>query len=421
MLFRRRYLSRLEKDLDRWIDKGWVVSIRRDAILNDAAEAAARDGKPRTAALLAMLGALLLAAGALAFVAANWDQMGRADRLAVLFAALTAAFAGGWWFEGRGGRPRVGQGLILLGSVLFGAGIMLVAQIYHIQAHFPDGILLWGAGALAAAVLIPNQGSLWLAFGLAGIWSVQEILAFDAVPHWPFLPAWAVLAAVAVRCRWWTCLDFGVLVLAGWYALAGTRFAFEVADISGAGAAAVLMVPALAAWVAGDAVPRIGWLLHALGLLGAVLCAYIVTQPDLDAPAADVALGAAGAGLGLAVLAALAVRWRGLDSGGLWERLALAALAGLLAPLRIGLETWSGSVAADWGMIAGFLLLVVGLAVHGGRSGSPLARRVAYGAFAVDIVGLYYRGDVSLLSLFVFFTLAGAALVVSALRLEKQA
>lgn len=421
MLSRRRYLSRLEKDLDRWIDKGWVVSIRRDEILKDAAEAAAREGRPATAALLAMLGVLLLAAGVLSFVAANWDEMGRADRLAVLFTALTASLGGGWWYTARAARPRVGHGLFLLASVLFGAGIMLVGQIYHIQAHYPDGVLMWGAGALAVAVLVPNQGSLWLAFALAGLWSVQEILAFDVTVHWPFLPAWAVLAAVAVRNRWWTCLDFGVAVLAGWYAIAGTRFALDVADMSGAGAAAVLMVPALAAWVAGDAVPRVGGLLHALGLLGAVLCAYIVTQPELDPPAASVALGAAGAGVGLAVLAALAVRWRGHGDGWLWERLALAAFAGLLAPLRVGLEDWSGPLAADWGMIGAFLLFVVALAVHGGRTGSRLARRVAYAAFAVDIVGLYYQSDMSLLSLFVFFTIAGVALVVSALRLERRA
>jgi uncharacterized membrane protein len=420
MLFRRRYLKHLEKDLDRWIDKGWVVSIRRDAILKDAA---LHDEKPRMAVLLAMLGALLLAAGAMSFVAANWDAMGSGDRLALLFGSLTASFAGGWWFTAHGQRPAVGQGLFLLGSVLFGAGIMLVAQIFHIQAHFPDGSLMWAAGALAVAVILSNQASLWLAFGVAFVWSMQELVAFGTLPHWPFLGAWAVMATVALRHRWWHCLSLGVLVLALWYAVTGTWFALDVAKLSGVEAAALLMVPALAAWTVGNAVPHVGGLLHVLGLLGIVACSFVITQPSLDPPATAVAFGTAGLGVGVALVAALAMRWRGIEGVGpwLWERLALAVLAGVLAPLRFLLESGSWSVLAGWGMIVGFLLLVVALAVHGGRSGDVMARRLAYAAFAVDVVWLYYQGDVSLLSLFVFFTLAGVALVASALRLERRA
>ena len=40
--------------------------------------------------------------------------------------------------------------------MLFGAGIWLVAQVYHIEEHFPDGFLIWGIGALALAWAMPS-------------------------------------------------------------------------------------------------------------------------------------------------------------------------------------------------------------------------------------------------------------------------
>jgi uncharacterized membrane protein len=58
----------------------------------------------------------------------------------------------GYYFRyEKGNYPKVGASLILLGSLIFGAGIFLIAQIYHIKAHQPNGLLLWGAGVLPLA------------------------------------------------------------------------------------------------------------------------------------------------------------------------------------------------------------------------------------------------------------------------------
>lgn len=43
--------------------------------------------------------------------------------------------------------------------MLFGAGIWLVAQIYHIEEHYPNGFLIWGLGAMALAWALPSGGS----------------------------------------------------------------------------------------------------------------------------------------------------------------------------------------------------------------------------------------------------------------------
>lgn len=413
MPFQRRYLDRLGEDLDRWVAAGYVAAGQREAILADAAAHGPQQAKARTAAMLALLGVLLVGAGAVSFVAANWEQMPRALRLVVLFAAMIGAFAGGWWMLARAGRPQAGQGLVLLGVILFGVDIHLVAQTYQIQAHYPNGVLMWAGGALLAAVLVPSAPSLALAFALIGLWSWQEIF-FDTVRlHLPFLPVWAAAMAAAAAFRWDRCLALGVLVFAGWYGLSGLALVDRLDDIDPSDAAALLAVLPLALWVGGERVPRVGGLLHALGLVGSILAAAVVTSPDTGGGAPVHALTAGALG-GAAAVAAWA--WARPTRLRLWLALAVA----LLAPLRLALDLWAPADLAVWGLVIAFLGVVIALAVLGGREGSPLTRRVAYTAFGIDILALYMGGTMSLLSLFVFFTVVGAGLVVSALRLEKR-
>jgi uncharacterized membrane protein len=68
------YRARLERDLDRWIAEGLVPAASRAAILSEAHEPRRLDA----AAALALVGAMLLGAAIIAFVAANWDGMPRA-------------------------------------------------------------------------------------------------------------------------------------------------------------------------------------------------------------------------------------------------------------------------------------------------------------------------------------------------------
>lgn len=424
MTLGRDPLRDLERDLDRWIASGWVAPRHREAILADAA---AHHGPARRfdmAGVLALLGVLLIGAGAVAFVAANWNEMARGLRLAVLLGSMVAAFAGGWWFAGPGGRPAVGQSLILLAVLLFGADIMLIAQTYHIQAHYPNGVLAWAGGALLAAAVIPSQPALWLGFGLIALWTGQELLAFDAAGHAVFLPVWAVAAAIAVVRRWWRALVPGVLVFGWWYAAAGLRVTFDVLELEPLVGFSVLMVLPLLLWAGGDAVPRVGHALGALGVVGVLACGWGVILADtynVDAPElraqVPVLWGAVAAGLLAAGAGGVFAAWRGLP----WKaRTAWGAAMTLLAPLWLLLTSAFGVQVAGWTGNGAYLAAIVALALIGGREGDTFTRRLAYLAFAMHIGMLYTMGAVSLLSLFLFFTVAGAALLVSALRMERR-
>src|SRR5580704_919997 len=96
------------------------------------------------------IGAVVVGLGIILVFDHNWHAIPKFGKLGIVFGVLLAAHAGGmaaWRPEGW--RRQLGEALCLLGSMAFGSGIWLVAQIYNIDEHFPTGFLLWGLGALA--------------------------------------------------------------------------------------------------------------------------------------------------------------------------------------------------------------------------------------------------------------------------------
>ncbi|MCF7707727.1 MAG: DUF2157 domain-containing protein [Verrucomicrobia bacterium] len=87
---------------------------------------------------------------------------------------------GGW-------KQGIGEGLCVLGTMMFGSGIWLVAQIYHIQEHFPNGFMFWGIGALLMAWAMPSIAQGMLTSVFLTIWICTEASSFHTPIHWaPF-------------------------------------------------------------------------------------------------------------------------------------------------------------------------------------------------------------------------------------------
>jgi uncharacterized membrane protein len=111
----------------------------------------------------------------------------------------------------------VSQAFVLLGVLLFGTNIWFIAQTYHINAHYPDGTLLWGAGALAAAVVVPSRAALAAALALGAYWTWQETMDFDRPIHAAFLVYWALAAALAWYLDWRPGIHLSALALIFWF------------------------------------------------------------------------------------------------------------------------------------------------------------------------------------------------------------
>jgi uncharacterized membrane protein len=194
------YRARLERDLARWQERGWVTREAASAISADAA-ASAIGSRLGLAGILSLLGAVLIAFGAMTFVASNWQAMSKLARLGILFAGLWASHGAAAWLLARDLRA-FGHAALLAGIGIFGASIMLIAQMYHMDGNPPDAVLTWGAGAMLSGILLRSTPAMVAATLLLGLWSGWESVLREGV-HWAFLPAWAVLlGACSYVTRW---------------------------------------------------------------------------------------------------------------------------------------------------------------------------------------------------------------------------
>jgi uncharacterized membrane protein len=155
----------------------------------------------RMAAVLAIVGALTVGFGVILFFAANWSDIPRWLRVALLIAGMAALYGAGYYLrEIRRTNLYVGHALIFLGTVLFGASLFLVGQMYHVQAHDPTGFLIWAVGCLAVAVLVRSGPIAALGLLVFLAWIVHELvdLATTAEDTAVLLPVLLALYGVAL-------------------------------------------------------------------------------------------------------------------------------------------------------------------------------------------------------------------------------
>ncbi len=196
------YKRLVTSDMKRWVAMGWVTPDNAEAIIADLPQS-----KPgnKIATIIGILGAILLAAGVVLFVSANWQEISKLGRMLLIISAMWGAFGFAVWLK-KSTHDYMSEAMMGLGAAIFGANIMLIAQMYHIEGRFPDAFLFWAVGALLAVVLLQSRLVLVLAFGLIAIWAGSEIFDYGQKLFWPFLPVWAVAAVLA----WWLSFRFAI-------------------------------------------------------------------------------------------------------------------------------------------------------------------------------------------------------------------
>lgn len=166
------FVERLRRETESWVAEG-LISREQASAVRARYETAERASEPRgrAVAALATIGAIAVGLGVIGFLAANWDAMSHALRLALLTGAVGSAYSGGYQLRERsGGHPRIGEALYLLGVILFGAALFLVGQMYNVQAHDPLALLIWAAVAVAVAVVVGSKAIAWAALLIFTAW-----------------------------------------------------------------------------------------------------------------------------------------------------------------------------------------------------------------------------------------------------------
>lgn len=173
-----RLLRLFKRDLARetatWVERGLIsqdqarsICAQYDIDYDDASEQA---GGYR---LLVSLGYLFIGLAVITLLGANWEDIPRGLRMAGLL-TITVATHGLGLRAYVAARQSSAAQLFLLGNLFYGASIVLIAQIYHLGEHMPDGVFWWALGSLPFALLLRHAGLALFSVLLALLWFFLE-------------------------------------------------------------------------------------------------------------------------------------------------------------------------------------------------------------------------------------------------------
>lgn len=213
----------LADDVRRWRAEGWVTADGEARILGDIAQ---RDSGLNLAAALGILASVLLGLAVMSFVAAHWQDMSRLVRLSLLITLIGTGYVAAGVFATRGKQLFAGSA-ILFSVATFGASIMLISQMFHIDGNPPDGVLAWWLGALLSGIVLRSNPALAFAMVLVAVWTGMKTGDTGHV-HWPFLGAWIAISAGFVWHRWQPGTHISAIALAGFVISLG--YSLEIAE-----------------------------------------------------------------------------------------------------------------------------------------------------------------------------------------------
>lgn len=233
--------------------------------------------------LLLWLGAVMLGAAAVFFLAYNWDDLGRFAKFGLAQGLIVGALAVLWW---QGLERAAGKAALLAAAIFTGALLALIGQTYQTGADTFELFAAWAAAILPWALLgrFPALWVLWLA--LVNLAAVLYFQAFRGLFGILFGP----------ERQMWLLLGLNTAALALWEGLAAAGLAWLrerwaprlIATASGGLATALVLMDifdrhvaglgwlAWLAWMAAGYAAYRRWLKDVYVLAGGVLSAVIV-------------------------------------------------------------------------------------------------------------------------------------------------
>ncbi len=137
------------KHIEQWLHEGTINESQAKKMLADVVAHGKEHSSARFIMAVATIGAVLLGIGATLFIASQWDELANPLKVLLLLGVTASAYGAGYWLhQKRYNFPMVGNALIFLGALLFGATVFLTNQMYQVNIGLPGIFFLWFLGTI---------------------------------------------------------------------------------------------------------------------------------------------------------------------------------------------------------------------------------------------------------------------------------
>ena len=160
-----------DQDIAAWLAEDVITEAQAQRMLADLSVRRKDRASDKLIVTISTIGAILLGIGAILFVAANWQGFSHLAKTCILGGSTFSVTLLGYWlaYEAKT-LPKVGAALLLLGTLLLGATLFLLAQMYHVQANSHILVLMWLVGVLPLVYLLRSNVIAGLATILGFVW-----------------------------------------------------------------------------------------------------------------------------------------------------------------------------------------------------------------------------------------------------------
>lgn len=407
------YTKRLTQDLDQWVAKGWVTSDNANAIRASLDNGHAASRLPT---IISILGAILIGFAAMAFVAANWQDMSKALRLGLLFAAMGATYGITIWTLLKKWTG-FGETALLIGTGLFGANIMLIGQMYHLPSDFSAGMLAWGLGAAVTAWAVRSRSALIASQLIFLSWFFNDV--FSETLQLTYLLPWLATTVLAFRINWAPAKHMTMLGLLAWL-LGNVPVLTDMFALGPWEALTTVTFLLTLAWIAAIWGEASGFPFARTAQAYLSISVVVVlwfTQVADELVASHTTLTA----LTLTIPLTLAAATFALRNNPQLKPLDILAFGALPAlPLLAGFTMNEESGPVLWIMAPLILGLSIWLVTLGARQLNRFLVNLGFAAFGAEALFLYFETFGTLLDTAAFFLIGGVFLIAGAFLLQRM-
>ena len=163
--FDPQFVEGIRREIEAWRSEGIITSELAETLTSryESTEEHRRAfGLSRFSGIIAIFGVVLVGLGVIGLVAVNWSEISGSTKLGLMVTFTAVSYVVGWWLAYRSEYPRTGIAIILLGAILFGASIHLVAQSFNVEVNHPNLVTAWFLGVIPVAYVTRSKAVLVL-------------------------------------------------------------------------------------------------------------------------------------------------------------------------------------------------------------------------------------------------------------------
>ena len=105
------------------LGQGWTIEVIQESFNSIGTEQEKEDTSKKTIRIIVTIGAVLVGAGIFSFIAANWLEMTKPIKIGIILIFMIVSYGAGWYLKEKSELQKTGDALILLGLIIYGAGI----------------------------------------------------------------------------------------------------------------------------------------------------------------------------------------------------------------------------------------------------------------------------------------------------------